>query len=385
MKPNAEPRKWLPPCADPLVADAPLEFHGGPGYERDGDYPPVTADLSTNINPYTPDEAVRQAVARAPIDAYPDPAASKARALLARAWALDSERILLGPGASELLYRVARCWICPGDPVVACGPTFGEYRRAVHVQGGEYHEIRGSAPDFALPLARFSDAVGRLRPPVAFLCTPNNPTGEALPDDRVADLACRMPAGTLLVIDESYRSFAAGHLAPPHLPGDDRVLHLRSFTKDLGVPGLRLAAAIAPPAILEPLIRAAPPWSVSSVAEAALCAALTAPALARLKHGLARLAARRQGLSAAVARRGWQPRPSSTGFILSAVSDAAGTTHALRIRGVRVRHAASFGLPGHIRVAVRRRDEEDRFLAALDDIADLDDIAAPTANAGGPS
>ncbi len=379
MKHVAAPPMWRPPRADPRVAQAPPEFHGGPGYEENGKYPPVTADLSANINPYVPDEAVRQAVSGAPLDAYPDPVAGKARALLAGVWGMDSERILLAPGASELIYRIARCWIRPGNPVVVCGPTFGEYRRAVRLQGGEPHEVSGTAPGFALPLARFLDRVVRLRPPLAFLCTPNNPTGEALSDASVADLAHWIPAGTLLVVDESYRSFAAGRLAPPHLPGDDRVLHLRSFTKDLGVPGLRLAAAIAAPAILDPLIRAAPPWSVSSVAQAALCAALGSRALARLEHSLARVAARREALSAAVARRGWQPRPSATGFVLSAVPAAAATTHALRLRGVRVRHAASFGLPGHIRVAVRRRDEEDRFLAALDE------IAAPTAIAGGPS
>ncbi|MDE2753296.1 MAG: histidinol-phosphate transaminase [Gemmatimonadota bacterium] len=372
-------RRWRPPRADPRVARAAPEFHGGPGYEENGEYPPVAADLSTNINPYVPDEAVRQAVAGAPLDAYPDPAASKACARLAGTWQLDSERIMLAPGGSELIYRLARCWVRPGDSVVVCGPTFGEYRRAVRLQGGAVHEVRGTAPGFALPLARFSDRVRRLRPPLAFLCTPNNPTGEALSDDAVAELAHRMRAGTLLVVDESYRSFAAGHLAQPHLPGDDRVLHLRSFTKDLGVPGLRLAAAIAAPRVLDPLIRAAPPWSVSSVAQAALSAALTPRALARLDRSLARIAARRTALSAAVARRGWQPRPSATGFVLSEVPGAGATTHALRLRGVRVRHAASFGLPGHIRVAVRRRDEEDRFLAALDD------VAAPTANAGGSS
>ena len=289
-------RGWRPPPADPRVARATPEFHGGPGYEENGEYPPVTTDLSTNINPYAPEEAVRQAVAGAPLHAYPDPAATKARARLAGTWQLDSERIMLAPGASELIYRLARCWVRPGDPVVVCGPTFGEYRRAVRLQGGEVHEVRGTATGFALPLARFSDRVCRLRPPLAFLCTPNNPTGETLPDDTVAELAHRMPAGTLLLVDESYRSFAAGKLAPPHLPGDDRVLHLRSFTKDLGVPGLRLAAAIAAPAILDPLIRAAPPWSVSSVAQAALRAALAPRALARLDHSLARIAARRTAL-----------------------------------------------------------------------------------------
>ena len=385
MKNGAAPGSWRPPRPDPRLAGAPPEFHGGPGYEQHGEYPPVIADLSTNVNPYLPDEAVRRAVAGAPLEAYPDPAASGARALLAEVWGIDAGRILLAPGASELIYRIARCWIRPGDPVVVCGPTFGEYRRAAVVQGGEVHETRGVAPDFALPLRRFSRRVARLRPPVAFLCTPNNPTGEALSDRAVAELADRMPAGTLLVIDESYRSFATGHLAPPHLPGDDRVLHLRSFTKDLGVPGLRLAAAIAPPGILGPLGRAAPPWSVSSVAQAALRAALAPRPLARLEESLARIAVRRRTLAAALARRGWRPGPSATGFVLAAVPDAAATTRALRLRGVRVRHAASFGLPGHIRVAVRGRAEEERFLAALDAIAAVEEITAPRTTRGGPS
>ena len=371
MKSDPVPRNWRPPRPDPRVARAPPEFHGGPGYERGGEYPRVTADLSTNVNPYLPDEAVREAVAGAALDAYPDPASSGARALLAEAWKIDAERIRIAPGASELIYRLARCWVRPGKPVVACGPTFGEYRRAVCLEGGEFHEVRGTAPGFALPLEKFADRVNRLRPPLAFLCTPNNPTGEALSDATVARLADRMPAGTLLVVDESYRSFAAGRLAPPHLPGDDRVLHLRSFTKDLGVPGLRLAAGIAASAILDPLVRAAPPWSVSSVAQAALSAALSPAALVRLENSLARIAARREALSAELVRRGWSPRPSATGFVLAAVSGAAATAHALRLRGIRVRHAASFGLPRHIRVAVRRRDEEDRFLAALDEIAAL--------------
>ena len=379
MKSDPAPWNWRPPRPDPRVAQAPPEFHGGPGHEQDGEYPRVTADLSTNVNPYLPDEAVRQAVAGAALGAYPDPASSGARALLAEAWKIDAERIRIAPGASELIYRVARCWIRPGSPVVVCGPTFGEYRRAVRLEGGEFHEVRGTAPGFTLPVERFADRVTRLRPPLAFLCTPNNPTGEALSDATVAWLADQMPAGTLLVVDESYRSFAAGRLAPPHLPGDDRVLHLRSFTKDLGVPGLRLAAGIAALAILDPLVRAAPPWSVSSVAQAALSAALAPAALVRLENSLARIAAQREALSAELARRGWSPRPSATGFVLAAVSRAAATAHALRLRGIRVRHAASFGLPGHIRVAVRRRAEEDRFLAALDEIAAL------TATTGGSS
>ena len=124
-------------------------------------------------------------------------------------------------------------------------------------------------------------------------------------------------------------------------------------------------------------------WDLASrdtgALDESLCAALAPAPLARLENSLARIGARREALSTEVARRGWRPLPSATGFVLAAVSGASATAHELRLRGVRVRHAASFGLPGHIRVSVRRRAEENRFLAALDG------MAAPTTTAGGLS
>lgn len=359
---------WSPPEPDPRLGEVETEVHGGPGQEPRGRYPPVRADLSTNVNPWLPDDALWSAVSATGPGTYPDPESRAARTRLAETWTIGADRILLGAGGSELIYRIARCWVRPGDRVVVCGPTFGEYRRAALLQGGRVCEVRAGDTDLSLPLERFAREVRATRPPLAFLCTPNNPTGEALADDAVEGLARRMPSGTLLVVDESYRSFAKGRLAPPHLPESDRVLHLRSFTKDLGVPGLRIGAAIGAPRILDSLARAAPPWPVSSVAQAALTASLDTGALARLERTLARIRARREELAAALAGRGWQPLPSVTSFVLSAVPAAADTTRALRVRGVRVRHAASFGLPGHIRVAVRPRSEEERLLTALDEI-----------------
>ena len=360
---------WRAPEPDPRLGEVGAEPHGGPGDERAKPYPPVTADLSTNVNPWLPDDRVRRAVSEAALlGTYPDPASHAARVRLAETWRIDAERIHLGAGGSELIYRIARCWVHQHDSVVVCGPTFGEYRRAARLHGGRVHEVRAEDADLSLPLERFARRIRDARPPLAFLCTPNNPTGEALSDDAVKRLAHRMPSGTLLVLDESYRSFAKGHLAPPHLPDCDRVLHVRSFTKDLGVPGLRIGAAIGAPGILDPLARAAPPWPVSSVAQAALTASLAPDALSRLERTLARTRRRRRGLAEALSRRRWRPLASDTSFVLSALPAAADTTHALRLRGVRVRHGASFGLPGHIRVAVRPRSEERRFLAALDEI-----------------
>ncbi len=359
---------WSPPPHDPRLVLLEPEFHGGPGFETDEGLPPVLADLSTNVNPFLPDEAVRRAAADVPLGVYPDPESREARMELGRFWGVPPERMLLAPGAADLVHRVARCWAGPGVSALIAGPTFGEYGHALRLYGTRTREVRGGAPSFALPVDDLVAVIRAERPTLVFLCTPNNPTGEALDADAVRAVAEAVPAGTLLVLDESYRSFAEGGLVPPHLPHDDRVLHVRSFTKDLGLPGLRIAVAVGASEVLRPLARAAPPWSVAGPAQAALRAALLPASQAALERSMARIRARRERLAAAVASRGWAPLPSSTGFFLSEVRAAEDVARSLRLEGVRVRTCDSFGLPNHIRVGVPDEDEEAVFLEALDRI-----------------
>ncbi|MEM7415742.1 MAG: aminotransferase class I/II-fold pyridoxal phosphate-dependent enzyme [Gemmatimonadota bacterium] len=329
--------------------------------------------MSTNVLPGGPDPDIAAAVAAASLDAYPDPEARKARAKLGDVWRIDPRRILLAPGASELIYRIARCWVSDGTPVVIAGPTFGEYARAARLHGGRAYEVRARRPTLRVDLDELRSTVARLRPALVFLCSPNNPTGHAVDVDAIAEFAHSLPAGTLLVLDESYRTFAEGRLAPPHRPGEDRILHLRSFTKDLAIPGLRIAAAVGAPALLETLRRAGPPWAVSAPALAALHAGLEPAVLARLGARWAELGRGRDALTHALTARGWDVLPSQTGFVLARADTAPLVSRRLREAGVRVRDTRSFGLPDHVRFAAPRSDALPILVEALDAL----DVGAP--------
>jgi histidinol-phosphate/aromatic aminotransferase/cobyric acid decarboxylase-like protein len=84
-----------------------------------------------------------------------------------------------------------------------------------------------------------------------------------------------------------------------------------------------------------------------------------------LERTLARLAAAKTALWTSLREQGWQPLPSAAHFFLLPVGDAAACRSALLGRGVVVRDCASFGLPGHIRIAARRPEENDQLLTAL--------------------
>ena len=178
-------------------------------------------------------------------------------------------------------------------------------------------------------------ALAELRPRLCWLCSPNNPTGAALPAALIAALVADHP-DTLFVLDEAYcdllpepqwdarRRLAAGNLVV-----------LRSMTKYWGLAGLRLGYAIAAPAEAAALRAAAPPWSVNACAQAAGLAALAD--LAHHDEAVELLVAERDRLAAGLRDLGWTTEPTTAGFFLIHAGDARGLAPRPARRGCLVR------------------------------------------------
>ena len=203
---------------------------------------------------------------------------------------------------------------------------------------------------------RFAD----LRPRLAFLCTPNNPTGCTLPLEMLAKWAREHPA-TLFVVDEAYLAFAPGSRSALDL-GADNVLVLRSMTKDYALAGLRLGYAAGPEGIVSALARIRPPWNVNALAQAAGLAALADGE--HIRRSLGELARARGHLVADLEALGLTVLPSAVHFFLVEVGNAAATRAGLLQGGMLVRDCTSFGLPAFVRVATRRPEENERLVAA---------------------
>ncbi len=353
------------PQPRPAVIATPFDRHGSitpAELEALGLSGDAIVDFSLSVNPYGPPPGVRAVLEAIDIARYPDPDALALRRALATHLHRPLSQIIVGNGSAELLWLIALAFLDAGHRALIIGPTFGEYARAVRLMGAEIVTWRtDERDDFAIQPDEIAVLLAQTRPKVVFICHPNNPTGRLLPLQALARWAAAHPA-TLFVVDEAYLPFAPN--APTALTLDAaNILVLRSMTKVHALAGLRLGYAVGDEAIIQALRRVQPPWSVNALAQAAGVAALQDEA--HLRTSLAKLAAAKEALLQALRAQGWRPLPSAANFFLLPVDDATACRARLLEQGVVVRDCASFGLPRHIRIAVRTPAENECLLWAL--------------------
>jgi histidinol-phosphate aminotransferase len=332
---------------------------------RRGLSPEEVLDFSVNSNPYGPSPAVSAALARVPLDRYPDRECLALRQALSGQLNVSPDQIVAGNGTADLLWLLALAFLQARDSVLVVGPTFGEYSRAAALVGATCENWTAEASTgFAVDAATVEAALHRTRPRLAFVCNPNNPTGRLVPLEVIASWARAHPR-TLFVVDEAYGSFAAGACSALILNAAN-VLVLSSMTKDHALAGLRLGYLAGPEALVAAVAAVRAPWSVNALAQAAGVAALSDPA--HLAESLAKLRRAKTELLAGLCTVGLRCVPSTTHFFLVQVGDGAALCNALLDKGILVRDCASFGLPAYVRIATRRPEENARLLAALREV-----------------
>ena len=150
--------------------------------------------LDANESPYN-----------APYNRYPDPLQREVKALLTELRGVDADRIFLGVGSDECIDTVYRVFCRPGiDAVVAMSPSYGMYEVCADVNDVEYRRVPLN-DDFSLNVDAILAAAEDAK--VIWICSPNNPTGNAFPLNEIADLCNRFDG--IVVVDEAYIDFSA--------------------------------------------------------------------------------------------------------------------------------------------------------------------------------
>jgi threonine-phosphate decarboxylase len=332
-------------------------------------------DFSSNQSPLGAAPGVAAAVAGATLDAYPDPRASGLVARLAERHDIAAECVVAGNGSTELIRLVAQLALAPGDTALSLAPSFGECAVAVRLAGASLEEVRlrhrGDGAGFCCDEAALRAALAERRPRLCWLCSPNNPTGSALPAATIAALVEAFPQ-TLFILDEAYCDLLPKRQWEPVTLAAGNLLALRSMTKYWGLAGLRVGYAVAAPSLAAPLRAAAPPWNVNACAQAAGLASLDD--LDHHRRTVRLLIEERDRLVAGLRDQGWTTEPTAAGFFLIRVDDAAAARRALLARGCLVRDCTSFGLPQHVRVSPRHPEQNDLLLAAFAALAPLEAV-----------
>lgn len=335
------------------------------------------AKLDQNESPYDLPEDVK----RAALDAFlatdwnrypPDrPQALVARLAETLDWPEDG--LLVGRGSNELTHTVGLCFVAPGAKVVLPRPMFSLWENMVATFGGEPVPVE-AGPDLAHDPADIVAALRDSEAPLGVVCTPNNPTGQAFSLDALADMADA--ASGFFLIDEAYVEFEEGQTALDLARERPHVLVMRTFSKALGLAGMRLGYLAGHPEVIAELGKPRLPFLVDRLSEAVGLAVLDRPEL--VAERVAVLARERDRLLDALARRDdVETRPSRANFFLLRTRLAPADLHAAMQReGVRIRNVSGYPAlaggddgrfsTGWVRVSVGTPDENSTFLAALD-------------------
>jgi histidinol-phosphate aminotransferase len=308
----------------------------------------ASGKLSSNESPFAPSPVMRLAIADASgsVNYYPEQA--HAHEALARHLNVPAERLLLTNGSDELCYLVASLLLGPGTTAVVGDPCYSIDASVSVLAGAELRRIPLVAGGHDLPaMAQAAQDAS-----VVWLPTPHNPTGVAVDPDALESFLALVPSDCLVVLDEAYRAFTDPARQPDSiglLARHDNLLVQRTFSKDAGLAGLRIGYAIASRAVAEALSRVRAPFSVSSVALAAIEAALADPAWRDMT--VARIRAERARLEAHLELLGVEYYPSSANFV-TAHLDHAGLAEDLKRAGLSVRPGEDLGISGWVRMSI---------------------------------
>jgi len=334
-----------------------------------------------NTSPAPPELAMRILAAggfEAPLSEYPPSDYARLVEAAAARYGVERAELLVGAGADEILDLVAKTFLPPGGAAVVPVPTYGMYVVLTEQRGARVVRVPrlGAGDGFALDVAAIREAAREAH--LVWLCSPNNPTGQAEPPGRVAELLAGLlddarAAGRdapAVLLDEAYAEIAGETLLP--LRHDyPRLVVARTMSKAYGIAGLRVGFAVARPETIAEIAVYRPPGSVSVVSIGVAAALLRDDDLVRER--VAAIHEERARLADALARAGWQVRPSLTNFLLvelESAAEAERVAEALLSRGLIPRtfpegHPLAHGL----RLTVRNRAEDDRLIEAAFEIA----------------
>ena len=339
--------------------------HGGDIYSEEG-----LMDFSVNINPFGPGERVIEAVrsAAAEIGAYPDSRCRKLRSALAMELQVPQECLIFGNGAADILFSL----VLAKKPkrALVTAPAFAEYEQALRSVGCKimYHELK-EKENFCLTeeilpcLDKSLDMV--------FLCSPDNPSGAVISKPFLKRILQKCEKeNILMVLDECFWEFAfadAGETMQEEALASRSCFLLRAFTKMHAMPGLRLGYGIcADEDLLENMQEVRQPWSVSNVAQAAGIAAIGDKE--RAAETRLYVQEERERIRGILTKLGIHCYPSSANYIL--MKSEKDLYKFLKKRGYLIRNCNNYrGLgEGYYRIAVRKREDNEKLLAAVTEI-----------------
>lgn len=308
--------------------------------------------LDANENPYNQ-----------PFNRYPDPLQRKLKSRIAEIKGVSSESIFLGNGSDEPIDLLIRAFCEPGKHnIIQIEPTYGMYQVAAGINNVEVKKVLLNK-DYSLDADQLLSAIDE-NTRIIFLCSPNNPTGNALDSGEMAKVLKGFDGP--VVVDEAYIDFAPGLSLLPRLSEFGNLIVLQTFSKAWGMAGLRLGMAFADPEIISVLNKIKYPYNLNILTQEKALEMLDNAI--EVQNWVKTLIEERQKLAASLMQIPYVEKvwPSDANFLLVKMKHARKVYEFLVDKGIIVRDRSKVMLcEDTLRITVGSSDENGLLVEAL--------------------
>lgn len=308
--------------------------------------------LDANENPYN-----------SPFNRYPDPLQLEVKKQLAKVKQVPEESIFIGNGSDEPIDLMYRCFTEPKvDNVVAMDPTYGMYKVCADINDVEYRTVM-LEPGFRLNAEKMLAACDE-HTKIIWLCTPNNPSGNALDTNEVIKVLNGFDG--FVVVDEAYSDFSSQKPFRLELAKYPNMVVLNTMSKAWGCAGIRMGMAFAQKNVIDIMNKVKYPYNVNILTQREALELLKDPY--EVDKWVRTILLERSRMIDAI---GLLPmcrkiHHSDANFLLVEVDDAQATYDYLVDKGIIVRNRNSVRLcEGCLRITIGTKTENQELLAAL--------------------
>ncbi len=234
--------------------------------------PEDVVKLASNENPIGTSPAVEKAIIANAGKAhlYPDDSMFELKDALAAKYSVHTDNIIIGAGSDQVLEFIARALLDENSSVLMSAVTFAMYEIYAKQMGAKIYRTASYAHKYD----EFMEAYHMHKPKIIYLCTPNNPTGDATSKEAVLQIIDAVDKDTLIVVDGAYMEYAAAKdaqyaIEPNDLLAYPNVIYLGTFSKAYGLGGMRVGYGIAQSDLIRELYKMRPPFNITTLSLAA--------------------------------------------------------------------------------------------------------------------
>lgn len=297
------------------------------------------------------------------VNRYPDPLQEELKAMISPMKGVPTKNIFLGNGSDEAIDLPFRIFCRPGiDNVVAIDPTYGMYQVCAETNDVEYRKValeEGYTFDPKKLLAACDDNTK-----IIFICSPNNPTGNAFSRQSIEEVLNNFPG--IVIVDEAYSEFSNQRPLRLDVAKWPNMIVLNTFSKAWGAAGIRLGMAFASEEIIGLFNKVKYPYNVNILTQQRAKEILANPTL--LQQHINLILSERETLMHSVSLLPICEKvyPTDANFFLAKVNDADAIYRYLVERAVIVRNRNRVNLCGNcLRITIGTKDENTKLLSAL--------------------